>query len=911
MIDKIRPQDIDKIITAELPDPNTDPELFRIVSTTMIHGPCGHINPNSPCMKDGRCTKHYPREFLRATVTARDGYPLYRRRSPEEGGVSVTINGKQIDNRWVVPHNPFLCRTFDAHANVEYCATVKAIKYVCEYINKGKDKAVVALQRKYRNDEITRFQVARYICTSEALWRIFQFPIQDHDPTVQHLQVHLKNGQRVYFTPENAEDLAAQPPKTTLTEFFQLCSTDDFAKTLLYSQIPKYYTWTNKQWKRRIQGTPLPERPEIRQSSALGRVYAVHPRNAECYYLRLLLHVVRGPTSFADLKTVNGVLLPTYREACKELGLLEHDDHWHRALQEAATTDRPYKIRDMFAIMLHMCQISDPLALWNAHKQSMAEDYLHAQRRLASNNTLPFSQAIFNRALIYIEDKLLTFPGGLPLKDYGLPAPERENANTNHSSREIAAEFAYDVDLLRSTVTRDETTLTEDQHRAYDAILHSIESPEASVIFLDAPGGTGKTYLINLILAKVRSHGHVALAVASSGIAATLLTGGKTAHSVFKLPLNITRYENPSCQIGKNTDRAALLRLAKVVVWDECTMSNKRAFEAVDRTLRDIRGDDRLMGGLSFILAGDFRQTLPIVPKGTKADEIQACLKSSAKLWPHVTTLRFRTNMRVHLFGDSDSGAYSNLLLDIGSGTIATDPTDGLIEIPCGQHLSSLHDLMSAVFPDLSTKYSDTKWLCERAILAPTNKAVNEINDTLLTHIPTRQIVYTSFDTTVDADDAVNFPVELLNSLNPPGLPPHYLQLKLGSPVMLLRNIDAPKLCNGTKLTVKQLLPNIIEATISQGHYAGETVYIPRIPLIPSDTTVPFKRLQFPLKLAFAMTINKSQGQTIKVVGLSLLTRCFSHGQFYVACSRVSSPRNLYILSETQKTANVVYTEIL
>ena len=222
MIDKIRPQDIDKIITAELPDPNTDPELFRIVSTTMIHGPCGHINPNSPCMKDGRCTKHYPREFLRATVTARDGYPLYRRRSPEEGGVSVTINGKQIDNRWVVPHNPFLCRTFDAHANVEYCATVKAIKYVCEYINKGKDKAVVALQRKYRNDEITRFQVARYICTSEALWRIFQFPIQDHDPTVQHLQVHLENSQRVYFTPENAEDLAAQPPKTTLTEFFQL-----------------------------------------------------------------------------------------------------------------------------------------------------------------------------------------------------------------------------------------------------------------------------------------------------------------------------------------------------------------------------------------------------------------------------------------------------------------------------------------------------------------------------------------------------------------------------------------------------------------------------------------------------------------------------------------------------------------
>ena len=195
MVDKIRPQDIDKVISAELPDSNSDPELFRIVSTMMIHGPVRtHQPPNSPCMRDGRCTKHYPREILSATVTARDGYPIYHRRSPEEGCVSVTINGKHIDNRWVEPHNPFLCRTFDTHANVEYCATVKAIKYVCDYVNKGKDKAVVALQQKYRDDEITRFQVARYRCTSEAMWCIFHFPIQDHDPTLQHLQVHLENG---------------------------------------------------------------------------------------------------------------------------------------------------------------------------------------------------------------------------------------------------------------------------------------------------------------------------------------------------------------------------------------------------------------------------------------------------------------------------------------------------------------------------------------------------------------------------------------------------------------------------------------------------------------------------------------------------------------------------------------------
>ena len=80
--DKIRPNHYDQIISAEIPNGDDDPLLHKIIISNMIHGPCGTFNPSSPCMKDGKCTKHYPRE---------DGYPLYRRRSPEDGGRTVTI----------------------------------------------------------------------------------------------------------------------------------------------------------------------------------------------------------------------------------------------------------------------------------------------------------------------------------------------------------------------------------------------------------------------------------------------------------------------------------------------------------------------------------------------------------------------------------------------------------------------------------------------------------------------------------------------------------------------------------------------------------------------------------------------------------------------------------------------------
>ena len=187
--------------------------------------------------------------------------------------------------------------------------------------------------------------------------------------------------------------------------------------------------------------------------------------------------------------------------------------------------------------------------------------------------------------------------------------------------------------------------------------------------------------------------------------------------------------------------------------------------------------------------------------------------------------MRLTTNVRVHLYGDSESGSYAELLLEIGNGRIPTGPEDGLINVPCGTVVQSPNELIQAVFPQLQERYKDTAWLGERAILAPRNDAVNQINVTMLQLIPENEKVYLAVDTTMKPGDAVNYPTEVLNFLNPPGLPAYTLALKVGAPIMLLRNIDASKLCNGTKFTVTRLCPNVIEVTICTGQYEGECIY--------------------------------------------------------------------------------------
>lgn len=622
---------IDAAISAELPDPHSDKELFGIVMKHMIHGPCGHMDRQSPCMKEGVCTKGYPKAFISDTQSRCDGYPQYRRRKPDDGGYQgkKTIMGNDviIDNRWVVPYSPFLCRMFSCHINVELCTSIKSIKYVLKYVNKGREMAVFSVEKDQPDDEIDQYQTARYVSCSEACWRIFNFSIHDHYPAVTNLHIHLPNGQRVIFTENSAAALAQQPPSTTLTAFFDLCAqyrlhpnrppTPDqlFVGNLLYVNVPEYFTFnpSTKSWSKRRLGVDVYQNCELttfKRSDVIGRVYTVHPNHHECFFLRLLLHHKRGPTSFNDLLIVDGHKCQTFREACNRMGLLEDDSHWANAMQEAAMQGSPSAIRFLFAILLTTCDLSDPLSLWTAHRNDMTEDILHLCRIETQQPDLDYNEDMYNEALFRLQE-LTQQMGGHKLERYGLPTVDGQCKNRLTS--DLLTEKSYDRQALQQFVDEHANNLTTEQGSIDLRITDMVNAGQGGIIFLDAPGGTGKTYLINLCLARLRSRGLVALAVASSGIAAQLLSNGRTAHSTFNIPLSLSTTDLPMCNIKRGSSKACLLNECSVIFWDEATMTNRLAFEALDRTLQDIRHCSKPFGGIAVVLSGDFRQTLPVI----------------------------------------------------------------------------------------------------------------------------------------------------------------------------------------------------------------------------------------------------------------------------------------------------------
>jgi hypothetical protein len=330
---------------------------------------------------------------------------------------------------------------------------------------------------------------------------------------------------------------------------------------------------------------------------------------------------------------------------------------------------------------------------------------------------------------------------------------------------------------------------------------------------------------------------------------------------------------------------AELVRKADLIIWDEAPMMHRRAFEVVDQTLRDLmqlddtQATEKIFGGKTVVLGGDFRQILHVVPKGGREDIVSASLPRS-HLWQHVTILHLHINMRVMAANSEEKREFARWVLNVGDGSLPTIVEEEGVDpdwnkIPSHMTLPaedcSLRGLIRTIYLDHQCHSGDPMYLMQRNILAPKNTNVDEVNNAILeslseeshTHLSANSLIPTKEGASVAAGVSMDslYPMEFLNTLQFSGITNHELELKVGVPILLLRNLNQSiGLCNGMRLIVKRLGQRVIEAEIITGNNVGKRVFIPRMIMCPSGTDWPFvlRRRQFPIRVAFAITINKS-----------------------------------------------------
>ncbi|XP_022014958.1 uncharacterized protein LOC110914479 [Helianthus annuus] len=410
----------------------------------------------------------------------------------------------------------------------------------------GHDKHVIQVDQSEPGvvvNEIKSFQDARYISPPEAMWRIFSFSLSQISPSVLALQLHLPNNQMVRFRDDDLMSNIVdreRDKRTMLTAFFERNRIDETTRVYLYKDFPKHFTWNGS--KRRWN-------PRGRKNQR-GRIVSANPAEGERYYLRLLLSNVRGPTSFEHLCTVNGQRCETFRKAALELGLIEDDEYLSQCLEEASTFQFPNALRRLFATIMIFFQPGDIRKLWNDQFESLSEDHrLHCQSIERVQN------------MVLTEISVLLQSMGKNINEFDLPKITDDVNLQDAGYHELQEEYGI---VLEPEHLSAKDSLNPDQKNVFDEIMMHVDNDLPGVFFIDGQGGTGKTFLYIALLTEIWSRGLIALATASSGAAANNMQGGRTAHSRFKIPLNLEN--NSMCNIKKQSGAAKLIRSAKIII---------------------------------------------------------------------------------------------------------------------------------------------------------------------------------------------------------------------------------------------------------------------------------------------------------------------------------------------------------
>ena len=664
-----------------------------------------------------------------------------------------------------------------------------------------------------------------------------------------------------------------------------------------------------------------------RRTKQLGRIQRVPVALGETFYLRLLLKNVVSPHGFEDLLSFNGVTHESFQDAATARGLLGNTERIQTILDDTWYMSSSVQVCETFASLLLNALVPNPSTMFFNNLCTKLTDDLPP----TTEHSVRVGAAAFRINQVLIAHGT----------DIGLYIDGVHPVAYVQSDTESVSVTAEQGDTMYRETIIDRTRLDPSQAKVYDAFFIAIERNRVicrgnrrpprhrrrgQYIFLDAPGGYGKTRVNNSILGTCmdgnlrcgRSIRPVRVAaVATTNQAAQLLIKGSTAHSTFRIPLNLQPGSN--CSIPIDSDHARELRRLEALVFDEAPSAHRYIHEAIDRALRDIKHCNLPYGGLVILYSGDFRQTLPIV-LGSRANGIDSSIKCSM-LWENFRHMRLRINHR------ATSRAFQKFLLRIGNGSVQQSK----FKTGLGRHIKitkKLEKVVQTVYSDVidTTRRSNMndadlcRYYSQRLILAPKHVAVDSTNIRIFNSMPGDEIEYVARNRLCEFSRRV--PLGALAEINPGNMGPQILRIKMGMPVILIRTLNKHVgLVTGARGLIVASTPNVIRIRLLAGPNAATVHSIYRLwhendPSLTNTSGIRFERDQFPVKPAFACTIDRSQGMTLEYLGLLLRDHeVFSHGQLYTALSRVRSPENIIVTTASSSrrriTTNVVYREVL
>ncbi len=586
--------------------------------------------------------------------------------------------------------------------------------------------------------------------------------------------------------------------------------------------------------------------------------------------------MVKGAKSFQDMATVNGMVYVSFRDACKARGMMDDDSEIIAALQEIVdTTISVEVIRRQFVILLLNGAPANAQALFHF----FADDLCDARD----------GPDAVNIALHALEAEMQERHRSLQDADYGFIMPEvgdLQRVNRRRCLADVAIATAEAV-RLRDSIT---SQFTDEQHAALHRIIRSIDEDHDIKLFgLLASAGCGKTIFANGLASYLRASNRSVMCVAASGLAAILLSDGCTAHSALKIP--IPAHDTTMCNLTM-ADRSKI-KAASLIIYDECSMVHKDVADTVERTLRDVMQNDRHFGGKAVLFMGDFKQLLPVVRFGSGHN----CTMHKCHWWRDMQLLNFSKNWRA-----ANNPEYTTFLEEVGNGRIE------FVEVPAECRVTSYADLIDAV-------YGDT-WESSHQILALTLETCAAVNDMCFEKLPGVLTCVPASDKYIDCKDPDDFPHDYVESLDMRGAPPWMLKMKVGAKYMCIRNLDLKRgIVNGTMLRLLSIGRHTAQFEILTGKASGciDIFTKAAFTITPEASGLPFTiiRKQYPIIPAYCLSVHKAQGQTLNRVGLIFESDPFTHGQLYVALSRVAGWHKVFAMYQGQNIKNHVLMHLL